>query len=73
MCKWGTYKEVEVTIVAELSCTGKEKRKVIKVDACIADLVEALDKGGIKMVASCCGHGKYNGNYITQTKLEVKQ
>ena len=29
-----------------------------KIDRCIAPLVAALNKGGIKTLSSCCGHGK---------------
>ena len=60
MCKWGTYEEVECTIVAGLSYTGKERRKLVKVDKCIAHIVRALSQAGITMVDSCCGHGKKN-------------
>lgn len=31
-------------------------------DPCIAPLVKALNDGGIRTVASCCGHGAANGN-----------
>lgn len=31
--------------------------RVFGVDACIADLVSALNAAGIPTVASCCGHG----------------
>ncbi len=59
MCKWGTWKEVLVKIPADLSCDGKERRKYVKIDACIAPIVKALQRGGIDMRDSCCGHGKY--------------
>lgn len=32
------------------------------VDFCIADLVTALNAANIMTVASCCGHGKNDGN-----------
>ena len=45
MCKWGD------------TVTIKDKdNKLIYVDRCIALIVNALNIGGIKTVASCCGH-----------------
>ena len=61
MCKWGTYKKVLVTIPKELSYTRKERRAYVGIDSCIADLVKALNRNGIKTIASCCGHGKGQG------------
>lgn len=61
MCKWGTSEDVEVTIQAYLSHTGKTRKAVKKIDKCIAPIVRALENGGIYMLASCCGHGKTNG------------
>lgn len=61
MCKWGTYEEVEVTIQAHLSHTGKTRKRIFKIDKCIAPIVRALENAGIYMLASCCGHGKGNG------------
>jgi hypothetical protein len=58
MCEWGTTKPVFVKIPADLSSTGEEKWKYESVDACIADIVDALQKNGIDMRGSCCGHGK---------------
>lgn len=47
MCKWGKEKKV----------TLKNKKRV-KVDECIARLVQALNDYGIETIASCCGRGK---------------
>lgn len=66
MCKWGTWKKLKLKIPADLSCTGKEKWKICKIDSCIADIVEALQKAGIDMRASCCGHRKDSGNIHLQ-------
>ena len=52
---------VKCLIPAELSYTGKERWKNCKIDACIADMVKALNKGGVKTSTSCCGHGNYDG------------
>jgi hypothetical protein len=62
VCKWGDTAQVPVTIQAHLSCTGEERKKVAKIDRCIAPIVEALEQGGIMMLASCCGHGKAVGH-----------
>lgn len=48
---------------------GDEKKVVLadgktwaSVDSCIANLIIALNEGGIQTVASCCGHGNRPGN-----------
>ena len=61
MCKYGTSTRVLVTIPPDLSYTGKERKAVKAIDSCIASLVKALEDGGIKMRASCCGHFKTDG------------
>ena len=58
MCEWGTDKTVRVKIPADLSHTGEAYWKDVGIDACISDIVEALQVGGIDMRSSCCGHGK---------------
>ena len=32
------------------------------IDRCIAQIVEALNRAGVKTAASCCGHGIRPGN-----------
>lgn len=66
MCEWGTSKNVRVKLPADLSGTGKQKWKDVPIDACIADLVKALQEGGIDMRGSCCGHGKDIGDIHLQ-------
>ena len=61
MCKDGNYQVVRVKIPADLSSTGKEKWKDVSIDYCIADVVDALQKDGIDMRGSCCGHGRMPG------------
>lgn len=61
MCKWGTDTPLEVTIAAHLSSTGEERKRVFGIDSCIAPIVDALERGGIRMLASCCGHGQADG------------
>lgn len=42
------------------------------IDFCIADIVAALNAGGIETVASCCGHGKGDGIISLQDGRELK-
>ena len=66
MCEWGTWEIVQVKIPADHSSMGKEKWKMIQVDACLASIVRALQRGGIDMRSSCCGHGKEPGHIDLQ-------
>jgi hypothetical protein len=66
MCKWGHEKQVYVKIPADLSHSGSSYWRSVGIDACIADLVEALQDAGIDMRGSCCGHGKENGRIDLQ-------
>ena len=36
------------------------------IDYCIHHIVAALNAGGVRTVASCCGHGKMDGNIILE-------
>ena len=60
------FKIVEVTIPADLSPNGKEFKKLMPIDKCIADLVQALEDANIKMRGSCCGHGEREGDIDLQ-------
>jgi len=66
MCKWGTTKDVLVWVPADLSYTGRARWKLAKIDACIADIVQALQDAGINMRLSCCGHGECLGEIILE-------
>lgn len=66
MCKWGTVSPVQVKIPADLACSGEEHWKEAKIDSCIAPLVDALQRGGIDMRGSCCGHAKTFGSIDLQ-------
>jgi len=66
MCEFGKQTNVLVKIPADLSCNGKEKWKVVGIDSCIAEIVHALQKAGINMRGSCCGHGKIPGDIHLQ-------
>ena len=52
MCKWGTTVSTEIN--------GKK----VSIDACIFDVVDALNKAGIETIACCCGHGNLTGNIV---------
>jgi hypothetical protein len=41
------------------------------VDACLADVVLALNKGGVATTASCCGHGKESGSILLRDGREL--
>jgi hypothetical protein len=64
MCEWGTDVAVRVTVPASLSHTGHDRSAIKGIDACIADIVDALNKGGIQTVTSCCGHGRAEGHIV---------
>lgn len=66
MCKWGISTSVRVKIPADLSYTGEVRWKDELIDSCIAPLVDALQRGGIDMRGSCCGHGKAVGQISLQ-------
>ena len=61
MCEWGTVVDLPVTMAAVDSHTGRARDGVKAVDACIADIVRALNAGGVLTSNSCCGHGAANG------------
>ena len=66
MCKWGDDVIISLKIPADLSHTGEVHWKEVKIDACIAPIVDALQKSGIDMRWSCCGHGKTIGHIDLQ-------
>ena len=66
MCTWGTVTPVPVLIPADLSYTGQPRWKLSGIDSCIASLVDALQRGGIGMRGSCCGHGMQHGHIHLQ-------
>lgn len=61
MCQWGTEVQLLVPIPPELSHTGQFRWAIKGVDACIADIVQALNEAGIYTANSCCGHSKLEG------------
>jgi len=88
MCKWGTDKVVEVTMQPicdsayqpnsycnnhpnDPKCQGEWKKKC-KIDKCIASIVQVLEDNNIRMLASCCGHGKESyGSILLLNRSEL--
>lgn len=72
MCEWGTDTELDLKIAAKLSHTQEARWAKVKVDSCIAAIVNALQAAGIDMLASCCGHGKEAGYILLADGREVR-
>lgn len=66
MCRYGKTITVRVKIPADLSHDGGERWANKQIDFCIANIVQALQRGGISMRHSCCGHDKGDGDIILQ-------
>ena len=64
VCKWGDTVTMELVIPASLSATGVAHTTRVGVDRCIAQLVAALNAGGVPTLASCCGHGHRTGSIM---------
>ena len=58
--------KLRVLIAADLSHAGNAYWRNVKIDACIAPIVDALNKGGVLTRQSCCGHGKADGRIDLQ-------
>ena len=71
MCQWGTNERIELSIPADLSHTGRPIVRTVGVDSCIASIVKALSKAGIRTRGSCCGHGKGDGSIVLQDGREL--
>ena len=41
------------------------------IDFCIADIVAALNAANIPTIASCCGHGKIDGDIVLSDGREL--
>lgn len=45
--------------------TFKDTGRVIRVDNCLADLIQLVEKRGkVSTVACCCGHGRYTETIV---------
>lgn len=71
MCEHGMTTLVEVTIPANLSHKEVAYKKMSPIDSCIASIVDALEKGGVMMGGSCCGHGKSEGSIMLEDGREL--
>ena len=71
MCQSGDYELVEVTIPADLSCTGESYRKKMQIDKCLAPLIRAMDRRGIATRGCCCGHGERPGSIMMGDGTEI--
>lgn len=64
MCAHGDTVTVAVHVDARISFEGVQVIKNKPVDRCIAPIVLALDRAGIFMLGSCCGHGERPGEIL---------
>ena len=48
------------------------KGRVCGIDFCIADIVAALNAGGVNTIASCCGHGQIDGDILLEDGRTIK-
>ena len=62
---------MEVTILARLSHDGQQRQAIKGVDACIANIVRALNDGGVTTTSSCCGHGRNDGSILLADGREI--
>lgn len=71
VCEWGTYEYLNLVIPSHLSHTGKDRMKNCAIDKCIAPIVQALNDGGIRTIACCCGHKRGFGNIVLEDGREL--
>ena len=62
---------LRVPIPAEDSHTGRARWATKPVDACLADLVGALNRSGVHTRGSCCGHGNGCGGVLLHDGREL--
>ena len=67
MCKWGTDTEVSLCVP-----TPVQGRTMVKIDSCIAPLVQMLNDYGVETTASCCGHGKVKASSIVLSSKSIR-
>lgn len=66
MCKWNTCIDVKLCKPRPVS-----KRIIVKVDSCIANIVQALNDSNIETIGSCCGHRKDDGSILLADGREI--
>ena len=59
MCNKRTSSQISIAdrSATFISCTGDYKK--IKVDHCMVQIIQFLNRHGIETVACCCGHNRY--------------
>lgn len=67
MCVSADSRE-QATVVLRRDENGKA---TVWCDPCIADVVAALNAGGARTVASCCGHGSQDGSIVLADGREL--
>ena len=65
MCKWGT------NLPAKVLTPGCDGTEIVMVDACLRQLVEAINAGGFRTIGCCCGHGKGKGSILLADGREL--
>lgn len=71
MCKHGDTIDVLVTIHSSVSHNGRSHKAIKPIDRCIAPLICMLEKFGVKMLGSCCGHGESEPSVIVFDNEEL--
>lgn len=71
MCEHGDTMELLVPINARDSHTGEARMALKPIDRCIADIVKALNAGGVPTRSCCCGHGSVQGLITLQDGREL--
>lgn len=61
-CAGGTYEHA-----VPMSVGGR----VVYIDYCVARLVASLEAGGMRPIASCCGHGKNPPSILLEDGREI--
>jgi len=46
-------------------------REVVWIDFCVAHLVATLEAGGLRPIASCCGHGKMPPSVLLEDRTNI--
>jgi len=49
----------------------KNFKPTVWCDPCLANIIKALNYGGVKTVASCCGHGVQDGSIVLSDGREL--
>lgn len=62
MCSWGNDKIVRV--IRRNNPDVSDGWHLVAVDACLAELVQAMNNAGIITLGCCCGHGKFPPSII---------